>query len=272
MLKNILAAALVALALAGCALPHDPGREYTVSGQDLGSSARRPITIGESKVSFTGPSDPVRSREVKALVDRYSEFLVLNNGANLNYSRLYLTGFSERDSDESVLRADVEEQPGYRDRGIVFDRKAVKRFGPFSYIVQTSSSNTCFAFHGTFGAASSPRNNRGDQESFGGICYSAALRTAPQLEREMLDLLGRARFDDGAINKARAAGVVPAPPASATVKAAPPPVAVTSPSAPPSPASATMAGRLRELRGLLDQGLISQSEYDERRQTILNSL
>jgi hypothetical protein len=50
---------------------------------------------------------------------------------------------------------------------------------------------------------------------------------------------------------------------------APSPVPATSP---PSPATSNAAGRLRELRGLPDQGLISQAEYDQRRQAILSSL
>jgi hypothetical protein len=48
-----------------------------------------------------------------------------------------------------------------------------------------------------------------------------------------------------------------------------PAAAVTTPA---SPASTNMAGRLRELRGLLDQGLVSQAEYDQRRQAILDSM
>jgi hypothetical protein len=41
----------------------------------------------------------------------------------------------------------------------------------------------------------------------------------------------------------------------------------TTPAPPPS-----VAGRLEELTGLLDQGLVTQAEYDERRQAIIDSL
>ncbi len=56
-------------------------------------------------------------------------------------------------------------------------------------------------------------------------------------------------------------------------KALPKPAAPAAvPSAPPSTVSMNMAGRLRELRGLLDQGLITQIEYDQRRKVMLDSM
>jgi hypothetical protein len=48
------------------------------------------------------------------------------------------------------------------------------------------------------------------------------------------------------------------------------------PQPPPPPASATptasTAARLAELKGLLDQGLVTQAEYDERRRAIIGSI
>jgi hypothetical protein len=46
----------------------------------------------------------------------------------------------------------------------------------------------------------------GNQEAFGAACYPANARTASALETEMLEYLGRMRFDDGEINRTRAAG------------------------------------------------------------------
>jgi hypothetical protein len=40
----------------------------------------------------------------------------------------------------------------------------------------------------------------------------------------------------------------------------------------PTPAPLSVAGRLEELKGLLDQGLVTQTEYDERRTAIIDSL
>lgn len=39
-----------------------------------------------------------------------------------------------------------------------------------------------------------------------------------------------------------------------------------------SPANGTADGRLAELKGLLDRGLVTQTEYDERRKAILDSI
>jgi hypothetical protein len=41
---------------------------------------------------------------------------------------------------------------------------------------------------------------------------------------------------------------------------------------PPSPPSASTAERLQELRSLLDRGLITQQEHDERRMAIIDSV
>jgi hypothetical protein len=50
--------------------------------------------------------------------------------------------------------------------------------------------------------------------------------------------------------------------------------AQTAPAAPPSPpaAPAPASGRLEELKGLLDRGLVTQAEYDARRQAIIDSV
>jgi hypothetical protein len=61
-------------------------------------------------------------------------------------------------------------------------------------------------------------------------------------------------------------------PETATAKAQARAIPVPAAATPQSPATMNMAGRLRELNGLLDQGLISQSEYDQRRQSLLNSM
>jgi hypothetical protein len=67
----------------------------------------------------------------------------------------------------------------------------------------------------------------------------------------------------------------PAPQAAAAAEEAPaaPPPASSSPIAPAPPASyAIVAERLRTLSKLLESGLISQREYDEKRRAIINAL
>jgi hypothetical protein len=106
------------------------------------------------------------------------------------------------------VKFEIEKQR-YRDRGIVFDLAGVKHAGPFAYFVQESTSSTCFVFRSFFGDTSKGRpDNIGDQGSYGNVCYPSSERTAGALEAEMLALLGRVRFDDGAINRARDPGIV----------------------------------------------------------------
>jgi hypothetical protein len=59
--------------------------------------------------------------------------------------------------------------------------------------------------------------------------------------------------------------------ASLRGQVAPSPTEPATPSAPTEP-SRTTAARLEELQGLLDQGLVTRAEYDERRTAIIDSV
>jgi hypothetical protein len=190
-----------------CTFERDPNRAYTITGQDLGTNEKQTISLADSKVSFDGADDPVRSREIQKLRDRYKEILTLKNGATLSYGHLYTNGFSSRYSDDERLEQQVATK-FYKDRGISFAAEGVKHSGQWAYFVQSSASATCFAFHSTFGAARGGETRAaslGDQEANGGVCYPLSSRTAAALEVEMLEYLRRVRFDDGAINRTRVA-------------------------------------------------------------------
>jgi hypothetical protein len=94
-------------------------------------------------------------------------------------------------------------QAAYKDRGIIFDRSKVRGAGPLVYLVQSSPTHTCFIAYFVFGTGTgeSRQEARGDQEVSSSICYLAASKTATDLEREMVDILSRARYDDGAGNR-----------------------------------------------------------------------
>jgi|SRR4051812_33444548 hypothetical protein len=51
-----------------------------------------------------------------------------------------------------------------------------------------------------------------------------------------------------------------------------PPTEPATPATRPTEASRSTAARLEELTGLLDRGLVTQEEYDERRKAIIDSL
>jgi len=51
-----------------------------------------------------------------------------------------------------------------------------------------------------------------------------------------------------------------------------PPTEPNAPTTPPTQVSRTIAARLEELTGLLERGLLTQAEYDERRKAIIDSV
>jgi hypothetical protein len=71
-------------------------------------------------VSFIG-ADPVKRPEIQNLIDRYRERITLNNNGVVQYSKLFRGGFSTKFTDAEMIEAIVA-QPGYKDRGIIFDR------------------------------------------------------------------------------------------------------------------------------------------------------
>lgn len=71
-----------------------------------------------------------------------------------------------------------------------------------------------------------------------------------------------------------APAAAPAPAQAAPVYSAPPPAAPAAATAPPAPTSSQAAAvaKLKELKSLLDQGLITQSQYQAESQKLLNEL
>lgn len=155
---------------------------------------RRPTSYAIALVAGTGRRKP-GSR-------RYRERITLNNNGLVEYSKLFRGGFSPTFTDADMIEA-VVVQPAYKDRGIIFDRSKVKGAGPLLYLVQSSPTHICFIAYFVFGTATgeSRQEARGNQEVGSSICYPAASKTATDLEREMVDILSRARYDDGAGNR-----------------------------------------------------------------------
>ena len=152
--------ALLSLILvAACQVDRNPLNTYTVTGQDLGVTAYREIALADSKVSFTG-DDPVKRREAQNLKDRYSERITFKNNAVMIYRKLFgNSGFTGAWSDADTLQADIENSTFYKDRAIVFDRAKVRMGGYYTYLAQSSPTNNCFAFRGTFGDPSAGRQD-----------------------------------------------------------------------------------------------------------------
>jgi hypothetical protein len=266
-------------------------------GFDVGAPKREPIKLADSKVGFVGDPDPIATREATTYKDRYTEWLVAENGVKLRYSKLTKGGLNPRLSAVDALAADAKTDY-FDDEGVIFDRANVQRRGQVVYLIGRSQTKTCFIFRSHFGEArDAPSGSPGNQELIGQDCQPTAANAAEAVQRDAFSIIDRARFDDGAINRARAIAAVPAPPAPAPLPAAPaaptapapaPPAAAVAPVPPqaqPAPAALPVpptapspdqprnpADRLRTLRDLLDQKLISPSEYERRRKAILDSI
>jgi hypothetical protein len=244
---------------------------------------RQPVRLAESKVSFVGDSDPIVSREATTYKDRYTEWLVVENGVKLRYSKLSKGALNPRVSVADALAADAK-TAYFDDEDIIFDVASVQRAGSVAYLLGHSTTKTCLIFRSHFGeTAGGPPDSQGNQEFIGQDCRPSAQNIAETLRREVFGVIDRARFDGGEINRSRAAAPAPAAagaiPAPALPQAQPAPAALPVPVAPVVPAAPPpqeqprgMADRLRTLRDLLDQKLISPKEYEQRRKALLDAI
>jgi hypothetical protein len=187
-------------------MERDPHNYYTETGNVIGAAEFKPIAVADSKISFVG-SDPTKQRAAQSFPDRYSERITFQNNGTLQYDKSTRYGFVGSWSEADRIKADVETLTFYKDRGIVFDSSKVKSGGYYSYLIQSSPSYDCFVFRGTFGDTQKTGRvgSAGDQAIMGGICYKAGAKSLDAVEREMTDLLARARYDDGVGNRAQAA-------------------------------------------------------------------
>ena len=286
----LLVALLLTVSGAHAQAPSD-NHVRTLSGLDLGAANYKDITEAESAVRFTDPAD-VKSRRAATLNDRTLELLVLRNNAVLVYSRVYLRrqDFGPRVPGKALADLPYQLNTDFlRSRGIHYDEHDAKQAGLLAYLVQSSATDTCFVFNAYVGDAV-----RFDQQIRGNVCYPVASRSPAQLEKAMLVLLSRARFasamdhDSFTVSFEFSEAVILQPPAAqpGTLQAAPAPsTPAPAPSATPTPdpnpprsdtaprsPSPAAAARLQTLKDLLDQKLITPSEYEAKRKAIVDAL
>jgi hypothetical protein len=201
--------AISLLALASCTLSRDPNTDYTNTGEPLGAKQRKEITLAESRVSFIG-TDPTKKHEAQNLRDRYLEIITLKNNGTITYDKLFKAFYADHTNEDNLI-SQVENWDIFKKEGISLPKASIKKRDWFAYATLSSSSYTCFMFRGKFGYGTGPERGEGqNEEAFGGICYRSAAKTADAIEAEMLEILSRIRFDDGAINKAKSATAQPA--------------------------------------------------------------
>jgi uncharacterized membrane protein YdbT with pleckstrin-like domain len=100
---------------------------------------------------------------------------------------------------------------------------------------------------------------------FGDLEIDTASDTGAEVFPRIANPVGFKRAIDAATSAFHAAAAAGRP-------AAPPPVAAPAAAPAAPPAATTGADRLRDLKRLLDDGLISQAEFDAKRQQILDKM
>ena len=281
----VLIAAQPAAVLTARAQASNETHYRTYGGNDLGVPNLKDISEAESAVRFTDSGD-VKRRQAATLSDRTLEQLTLSNGALLTYNRIFLRlqDFGPRVVGKAL--AELPYQTNNRfliSRGIRYDEHDAKQAGWLAYLVQSSATDTCFIFNAYLGDSV-----HFDQQVHGRVCKSAASQSASQLEREMLTLLSHARFAQSVGDRSfrvsfeipEAALIAPvtngsgplAPAQSQPVPATATPAPASTQSGATRSPSPTTAERLQIMKNLLDQKLITPSEYEAKRKAILDGL
>jgi len=169
----------------------DHGRAYTFSGEDLGAINLHDIMEDESSVRFASAGN-VSRRQLTVLRDRRVELVTLRNGASMVVTtvldRRVNFGPASYDPARGALNF-LGRIKVLTDLGFVFDETAVKRAGRVAYEVQLSASVTCFVYDAFLGDGVNLV-----QQIHRAAWYAKDVRTAAELEREMLSLLALARF------------------------------------------------------------------------------
>jgi len=203
-------------AAAGNTLPRIPGvTGFAVAPASLLGGAFHDADVRSGEVSFWN-DDPVKKREVANYPGRYVERLTLKDGGVFIYEALS-GGDMAGPSDGDQIKVDLD-AAGFRERGITFDAAKLANTGPFTYLAQSSSTDNCLVFRTRFRHPSSQVNQR----AYGNLCASKATADLVAVKAEMLYVLNRVRFANGASDRLLTAAA--APTAAAIAPAAAPAV------------------------------------------------
>ncbi len=227
----IATALITALLVAGC--------------QDSNIDKLVPVTLAESKVSIVGDDTFVSRRFQKYTSNRFSEILNITGG-HLFYEQMY-PGYYLTDTNYPKERT-IEYLNRYKQarlldlRATTSDvRESHNQYAEYYYVAVKNDQGLCVAAQQFFGVAA----QLGDQHVAVRACWPVARGSAAKLETFLHDVMARVRFDDGAVNAAKAA--------STKIKN-------------------TVERRLNEIKRLLDEGTLSPHEAQKKRQEILGDL
>jgi hypothetical protein len=274
----------------GACVATDPNAARTVDGQVIGSEQWRPITAGESRLSFDNPPAHILSYEERAFSTRVQQGYRTARGAMLFEQSGTNAAFGEvGDASLQILEITAADN-GVRQRGIVARMDSVRRgrvrVGPYAFVSAASSQGNieCNLFQLFFDATIRNFDNGAMYQAYSrGYWCGFSGQKREQVDLDTLAFLQSIHFDGGALNRARASApptsapqVSPAPqpaPATAAPSAAPQQrPAPPGQSAPQQQNQRDVETRLRELHRLRDGGLITPQEYETRRRAILEAL
>ena len=204
-----------------------------------------PVTLAESKVSIVGDDTFVNRRFQKYTVNRFFEILSITGG-HIFYEQMY-PGYYLTDNNYPKERT-IEYLNKYKQarlldlRATTSDvRESHNQYAEYFYVAVKNDQGSCVAAQQFFGVT----EQLGDQHVAVRVCWPVARGSAAKLETFLHDLMERVRFDDGAINEAKAASVKK---------------------------KSTVERRLNEIERLLDEGTLSPQEARKKRQEILGLL
>jgi hypothetical protein len=171
------------------------------------AAERTSLTTEESKISLVGDDTFVINRYKYKLYDRYSETITFRGGY-LNFSEAYpgyeLTGFNDLDRD--IVKR-FNNNKTIKNRGLSVTKSDVRykknTYSEYAYLIKGDEKGTCMLVMAFFGQGESV-DSPGNKSIYSGICRNIPKGTQENLEAFMHDLMSRLRFDDGAINKAKA--------------------------------------------------------------------
>jgi hypothetical protein len=194
---------VLSLLLIGCEAPK--GSITDSSGKVVGGQSDvRELTRAESRVSIVGDDSFVSRRQGMSLPSRWGEMLS-GNGFVWRYEKLHASGFDPSVTPEERMTNSWSLQflsrMGASLRGAKPQTMAVMG-KQITYTFAAGGNWNCLVFATVFGQTRFAQSY-GDEAFYGVGCLQGPNNSDQALEARARDLMGRIRFDDGLLNRAK---------------------------------------------------------------------
>ena len=160
--------------------------------------------MAESAISLEGDDSVIIRRQQNLLPGRYQERWRVKNGGNIFFEELYASYFTRaEDPARFLIRTSARR---LKNLGMALSPDEVKKTdyeeGVIFYASKKDAQRTCVVFNGNFGDM---QYGNGNRHLSGGVCQFNNKALSADLESAVLDILGRMRYDEGALNRTKAA-------------------------------------------------------------------